>query len=73
MSDKTAPDVEWEVLDADGKIWTWARVSVAVLMDIRRELKRLNAAIYCPNFQEIPYRLRKIEGNTRRKKKRAKR
>lgn len=47
-------DIEWKIHNEDGTIPTWERVQVAVLMDIRDELKRLNNAIYCTNFQKIP-------------------
>jgi hypothetical protein len=71
--DRRAPDVEWQVRDSDGSI-TWEKVSIAVLMDIRRELKTLNRLLACPNFQAIPRRLLAIEANTRkpRRKKPAK-
>ena len=42
--------------------------SLAVLMDIRDELKRLNATFECQNAQQIPALLRAIQRNTRRKR-----
>jgi len=74
VSDMTAPDRQWNVANKDGVVKTWNGVLCAVLMDIRRELKRLNVAIYCPNFLAIPANLQKIERNTRntRKTKRTK-
>lgn len=54
MVDRTSPNGEWTVSEEDGTVPTWERAAIAVLMDIRRELKLLNAAIYCPNFQAIP-------------------
>lgn len=74
MIDRTRPDVNWEIAFPNGEVPTWERVSIAVLMDIRRELKRLNAAIYCDNFLGIPQDLRQIRRNTAkpRKKKPAK-
>jgi hypothetical protein len=61
--DRRAPDVEWQVRDQHGSI-TWEKVSIAVLMDIRRELKTLNRLLACPNFLEIPRTLRTIRTNT---------
>ena len=52
---------------------TWDAVKVAVLMDIRDELQRLNGVIGCANFIRIPRVLDQIVANTkkpgRRKKK----
>ena len=43
------------------------QAQIAVLMDIRDELKRLNALLHCENFQAIPNLLRAIEPNTKKK------
>ena len=43
--DRHARDVDWLCRDESGEVPTWERAGVAVLMDIRRELRRLNAAI----------------------------
>ncbi len=64
MIDQTRPDGNWDVAEPDGRVPTWERVGVAVLMDIRRELRRLNDAIYCPNFVAIPRTLAAIRRNT---------
>ncbi len=37
-------------------------------MDLRDELKRLNALLYCPNFTGIPATLRQISQNTKKPK-----
>ena len=37
---------------------------LAVLMDIRDELKTLNLLLHCDNFQRIPRYLKAIEKNT---------
>ena len=39
-------------------------MQLAVLMDIRDELKRLNAFLHCPNAVAIPKLLRSIQRNT---------
>ena len=60
----------WDLEDpkGSGKIGTWQKVGVAVLMDIREELKTLNRLLSCPNFQSIPRRLRQIAANTTKPK-----
>ena len=71
--DRRRKDQLWHVAGEDGTVHTWDQVQVAVLMDIRDELKRLNAAIYCPNFTAIPRRLAQIASNTRRRPKKTRR
>ena len=41
---------------------------LAVLMDIRDELQRLNELLHCPNFIDIPLMLDEIVINTRPKR-----
>lgn len=56
-------------------IKTWEEVHVAVLMDIRDELKDLNRLLHCENFKRIPFVLDRIRRNTvkpKRKKNHAK-
>ena len=67
---RQAENTEWNVRDADGSI-TWERAGIAVLMDIRRELRTLNRVLACPNFLEIPRTLRTIRTNTSNLPKRA--
>ncbi len=43
--------------------------SLAVLMDIRRELQRLNVVFSCTNFIQIPSVLKDIRKNTNKNKK----
>ena len=64
MIDRTKPDLDWLVADEHGDMPTWERIGIAVLMDIRRELRRLNAAIYCQNFLAMPHHLKRIARNT---------
>lgn len=52
---------------ADGAcIQSWEGVQIAVLMDIRDELKQLNGVFAC--FQNIPHLLKHISANTARPK-----
>jgi hypothetical protein len=65
-------DRSWNLGGEDGQVGTWEMAGIAVLMDIRDELKQLNALLSCPNFTAIPATLRKISRNTaKRSKKKA--
>jgi len=73
MIDQRKKDVLWYVCwaDRDGGEVSWDGRQLAVLMDIRDELKRLNTLLHCSNFTAIPGELRAIRRNTtkpRRKK-----
>ena len=75
--DKTGrfKDVNWWLAKNNGQIRFDESTSglLAVLMDIRDELKRLNELLHCSNFITIPTTLRSIEHNTNKKpKKKAK-
>lgn len=63
-------DGDWQLPSAPGttKIASWDHVKIAVLMDIRDELKQLNRLLGCPNFTEIPSVLREIRRNTAKPK-----
>lgn len=47
-------------------------VQVALLMDLRDELQRLNRILYCQNFLAMPHDLKKIVRNTSKKKRKKK-
>lgn len=70
MADRRRKDAQWLVGDADGQVVSWDEVQVAILMDIRDELKRLNAVLHCGNFLDIPRKLDRIERNTKKKRRR---
>lgn len=61
-------DVNWTFPDS-GEV-RWSQIPTAILMDIRDELKSLNALLHCGNFQRIPTTLRTISRNTHKPKKR---
>lgn len=61
-------DQQWMVDENAG----FPGATLCVLMDLRDELKRLNAVFACHNTQEIPDILRRISCNTARKTKRRK-
>jgi hypothetical protein len=71
--DRTAANINWYVANEDGTLPTWERIGIAVLMDIRRELQRLNALLSCPNFTGIPTTLQAIYRNTAKPRARRKR
>lgn len=72
MADKRKKDISWVVADDHGQTLTWAEVQVAVLMDIRDELKIVRqrlSVLECPNFLDIPRKLDRIKRNTAKKRK----
>jgi hypothetical protein len=44
------------------------QAALAVLQDIRSELKKLNNVFQCENFQEIPFKLDAIRKNTTKRR-----
>ena len=68
MSETRFKDIDWVL----GSTACWERATVALLMDCRDELKKLNRLMGCENFVAIPRILRDIKRNTtkpRRKRK----
>lgn len=67
-------DIEWNL--TPGRVaggisyYSDDQVTQAILMDIRRELKKLNSLLGCRNFTEIPTTLRAIRRNTTKPRKR---
>lgn len=57
----------WRVTESDGSI-TWNGVKLAVLMDIRDELRRLNSLLSCANFTGISHTLKQIAQQTKKRK-----
>lgn len=79
MADRRQKDKNWIVTEEDGTVRTWEQVQVALLMDIRDELKRLNNVLQCPNFIAVPSKLdlirqelKEVRRNTRKRKRVAK-
>lgn len=72
MADTRKENINWK-LDTNGDGTTTIEVvQVAVLMDIRYELQKLNLLLHCPNFTAIPAILRTIRRNTTKRKRRKK-
>lgn len=65
----------WVVADDTGDIYNVTRegVVLAVLMDIRDELQRLNALLHCTNFRQIPRTLSNIDRRLATPRKRTRR
>lgn len=63
-------DRDWDIHDELGKT-TWEKVPIAVLMDIRDELKTLNRLLHCNNFMAIPFKLDRIALNTKKPKRKS--
>lgn len=61
-------DVDWNL--PEGSEFYWSHVQIAVLMDIRDELKRLNSLLHCHNFTGIPHVLRGIRAKLPTRKRR---
>ena len=64
---------DWQVLNERGDWYqgSYAGASLAVLMDVRDELRKLNAVFACPNFLAVPSVLRGVEKNTRKPRRKA--
>lgn len=61
-------DTAWAPLEANGKCPGYDAAILAVLMDLRDEMKRLNQLLHCSNFVAIPRKLDCIEQNTAKRK-----
>ena len=70
MSDTRQRNCSWTVdVDQDGRA-SFGAAQIAVLMDLRDELQRLNGILCCRNFLRVPQVLDRIAANTKRPKKR---
>lgn len=71
MADTRKKDVNWRLnVNANGTCLT-SDAQLAVLMDLRDELKRLNSVLHCVNFLDVPRRLARIARNTAKPSKKA--
>lgn len=62
-------DEDWSLAgNEDDRSVASKTINLALLMDIRDELKRLNALLHCPNFIGIPHKLDAIRRNTTKRK-----
>jgi hypothetical protein len=63
MTDFRRRDVNWRITDQNGSTLTvaqYAAMQLAVSMDIRDELKRMNEILHCSRFIAIPSKLDSI-------------
>lgn len=72
--DRRRKDVNWYVADESGTAYSEMRegCTLAVLMDLRDELKKLNNIFHCPNALQIPDLLRAIKKNTTKRPRKVK-
>ena len=52
---------DWILIDADGTVASWEQAQMAVLQDIRAELRTLNELLSCDRFLSIPSILAKLD------------
>jgi hypothetical protein len=66
-------NLDWKLADlnSNGGL-SEIHIQIALLMDLRDELQRLNSLLHCPNFIAIPRKLDRIMRNTTRKRRKAK-
>lgn len=68
MSDRRRKDQNWLLnVNTDGTVPT-SDAQLAVLMDIREELKLMNLRLQCSEFISIPKKLDRIARNTAKPK-----
>ncbi|MFA5901032.1 MAG: hypothetical protein WC829_18180 [Hyphomicrobium sp.] len=71
MNDTRHKNGNWNLgaANSEGRV-TFDQITVAVLMDIRDELQKLNRLLHCPDFMAIPSKLdaihKKIPARKRR-------
>jgi len=68
MSDTRMANKNWPVQPKENSKYSVAAASLAVLMDIRDELKFINSRLDCQETLAIPRLLSKIAVNTTRKR-----
>ena len=61
MTDTRKKDFNWQIATNEDGTTPAADARLAVMMDIRDELKRLNALLHCHRFMDIPDTLRRID------------
>lgn len=61
-------DTNWTIQKGSLGHYTNEQAQLAVLMDLRDELKTLNRLLHSKNFLDIPHKLDSIRKNTAKKK-----
>ena len=72
MSDTRRANKIWTVCAPNAGTATFDGAQLAVLMDLRDELQKLNQLLHCQNFVNIPRKLDRISANTAKPRKRRK-
>lgn len=70
--DSAASNLNWTIHIGDDNTWTYEQIQVALLNDIRAELREVRnrlAPLQCHNFLAIPQTLKRISRNTAKKRK----
>lgn len=64
-------NMDWEIKKGNlpNSVASVNEASLAVLMDIRDELQKLNSVFSCSNFVQIPQVLKDIRKNTNKRRK----
>jgi hypothetical protein len=70
MSNEQWKDKNWHLSPESNGNFSLDAATLAVLMDIRSELKKLNFLLHCPNFRCLPQKIDAIRLNTAKKQKR---
>jgi len=60
MSDNRKKDTLWGIEPDEKGTYTFESVHLAILQDIRDELKDLNHLLRCQHFLKMPHQLRRI-------------
>ncbi len=71
MADTRHKNVNWDIGEVKEEA-SFEQVKMALLMDIRDELHKLNALLSCHNFTDFPFVLRDIRSSVARLDRRAK-
>lgn len=72
MADTRKANIDWSLPTNQNGTVAIEFVQVALLMDLRDELQKLNRLLHCSNFLEIPRILRTIRHNTTKPRRRKK-
>jgi hypothetical protein len=54
-------DTNWSIDRSSNGNYDMTSAHLAVLMDIRDELKSINSVLHCRNFLDLPFAIRKID------------
>jgi hypothetical protein len=69
-TDRYKRNCDWYVEMESGTYYgSYDHAILAVLMDVRGELRKLNGLLACPNFAEVPWTLKAIKANTAKPRK----